>query len=220
MKPAALIFDLDGTLLDTLQDLAIAVNTVLKANGFPAHPIDAFRYFVGRGVNYMLEQALPEDQRDAEKINKYVAEFSAYYAEHWADYTRPYTGVPELLKKLSAQGLPLAVLSNKPHDFTVQCVKQLLGDIPFAFVWGHQKMYPRKPEPDSALALADLLHSDPKDIMFVGDTSIDMQTATRAGMYAAGVAWGFRTVDELKANGARHIFYKPDDIQDYLERKH
>jgi len=216
MNPEALIFDLDGTLLDTLKDLAVSVNTVLKNNGFPTHPVDAFRYFVGRGVDYMLRQALPESERSKEKISKYVDEFSRHYARHWADFTQPYPGIPRMLQQL-AKDFPLAVLSNKPHAFTEKCVSQLLGDIPFAFVWGHREAYPRKPEPDSALALAELMQVQPSHILYIGDTSIDMQTANRAGMFAAGVAWGFRPVDELNANGARHIFHHPDEIEPFIK---
>lgn len=216
MKPKAVIFDLDGTLLDTLKDLGTAVNTVLKNNGFPIHPLGAYRYFVGSGVGYMLEQALPSSERGPENIQKYVDAFSVYYTVHWADFTRPYKGISDMLHKLTVSGVPISVLSNKPHNFAKKCVATLLGDIPFSFVWGHKDEYPRKPQPDSALALSGLLGLKVDEIMFVGDSDIDMQTATRSGMYAAGVSWGFRTVDELEKNGAKTIFNKPLEIINFL----
>lgn len=219
MIPKAVIFDLDGTLLNTLQDLANSVNTVLANNGFPTHPLDAFRYFVGRGVDYMLEQALPPNRRTPDSVQKYVTEFSAHYAQHWADFTLPYPGIPEMLHSLTAKNLPYAILSNKPHGFTQKCVQQLLGEIQFRFIWGHKQEYPRKPEPESALALADLLGYKPDEIMFIGDSSIDMQTATNAGMNAAGVAWGFRSVEELQEHGAHHIFYTPEEISAFIIKK-
>ncbi len=208
----ALIFDLDGTLLDTLKDLAVSTNHVLENNGYPPHPLEAYNYLVGQGVRHLIEFALPQEARESRRIDRLVQEFSAYYEGHWDVHTRPYDGIREMLDRLFQTGRPIGILSNKPHNFTVLCVDKMLAGYPFTLVMGHREPFPRKPDPQSALHMARELNLAPREIMFCGDTSIDMQTATRAGMYAVGVTWGFRPRGELLENGARQLAESPADV--------
>jgi len=207
-----LIFDLDGTLLDTLKDLAASTNYVLRAHGFPEHPLEDYNYLVGQGARHLIEHALPAEARDKKRVDKLLEEFSAYYGTHWDVHTRPYPGVPEMLQKLKSMKRPVGILSNKPHAFTVMCVEKLLPDFPFSIVMGHKEPFPRKPDPAAAWHIAEQWGLKPADIMFCGDTSIDMTTADRAGMFAVGVTWGFRPREELLEHGARELAETPLDI--------
>ena len=212
MAPAALLFDLDGTLLDTLHDLADAVNRALAAQGFPGHPVAAYRAFVGDGVAMLAERALPAGERSSEAVARTVARLRDEYAHGWAGRTRVYPGVPGLLDELTARGLPLAVLSNKPHDFAVAMVAHFLGRWPFCAVRGQVEGGPRKPDPAAALELAATLGVAPAACAFVGDSAVDVHTARRAGMLAVGVTWGFREPDELRQAGAHHVIGAPGEL--------
>ena len=214
----AVLFDLDGTLLDTLRDIGEACNRVLMARGFPPHPIDAYRYLVGDGARVLLSRALPEGRRDDETIEACLADYLAEYARGWNVHTQPYEGVGELLDSLAQAGLKLAVLSNKPHPFTVQCVETFLARWTFQVVRGQTDAFPRKPDPASALDVARHLGAAPTRVLYVGDTATDMQTAASAGMVAVGVLWGFRERDELEANGATHVVTHPREILPLVER--
>lgn len=211
----ALLFDLDGTLLDTLEDLADAVNAVLERAGYPAHPVDAYRYFVGSGLETMLRRAAPEGLDDGALADLALA-FRGTYAKNWDAKTRPYPGVESVLEALVKTGLPFAVLSNKPHDFTQLCVNRFFPSIAFTAVQGSPKGGRAKPDPAMALALAGDFGVLPGEVLFVGDSSVDMDTATGAGMIAAGALWGFRPESELVAHGARVLLAKPSDILDQL----
>ena len=208
----ALLFDLDGTLLDTLDDLAGAMNRVLADHGFPAHPVDAYRRFVGDGVGALVERAVPRGSHTPDLLAAVVAEMRVEYGRSWARCTRPYPGIEATLDALVARRLPLAVLSNKPHDATVAMVAHFLGRWPFAAVQGHRDGVPRKPDPTSALAIAAALGVEPSECVFVGDSAVDVQTARRAGMMAVGVAWGFRGEDELRGAGAHHVLGAPSEL--------
>lgn len=212
MAPTALLFDLDGTLLDTLDDLAGAMNRVLAGRGLPGHPVDAYRTFVGDGVTALAERALPPSARQPEVVAATVAALRDEYARSWAVRTRPYPGVTELLDALAARGLPLAVLSNKPHEATVAMVAYFLGRWPFAVVRGLQEGAPRKPDPTVALELAGLLGREPASCAFVGDSAVDVHTARRAGMTSVGVTWGFRGEAELVQAGAHHLIGAPLEL--------
>ncbi len=216
MKVKALVFDLDGTLLDTLDDLADAVNAVLGEAGYPQHPVDAYRYFVGSGLETMLQRAAPEGTDDG-TLAGLALSFRDTYAKHWEAKTRPYPGVEAMLEALAKSGLPFAVLSNKPHDFTQLCVRRFFPSIAFTAVQGSPKGGRAKPDPAMALALARDFAVPPGETLFVGDSSVDMDTATAAGMIPAGALWGFRTESELVAHGARLLLAKPSDIIDLLE---
>ena len=198
-RPRAVIFDLDGTLADSLADIAAAMNRTLEAHGFPVHPVSAYRTFVGEGVRKLVERALPpgtEDLREA-----FIQAYEGDYAEHLLDATRLFPGVPEVLDALEETGVPVGVLSNKPDVPTRRLVDALCGRWAFRAVFGERPGVPRKPDPTSALALADALATPPESVAFVGDTSVDMLTARAASMRPVGVLWGFRP-QEVLASGA------------------
>ena len=212
----AVLFDLDGTLLDTLDDLADSVNRVLIAQGFPAHPVDEYRYFVGEGARLLVTRALPEAQRDEATIQKSLALFHEDYGQHWKDKTRPYAGIPNMLDALSERGLKLTILSNKPDMFTKQCVAALLPNWTFDIIFGQREGTPRKPNPAGAIEIARLLNLPPSEVLYLGDTAIDMKTAGGAGMFPVGALWGFRTREELLENGAKVLLKQPVDILNIL----
>ncbi len=212
MKKQAVIFDLDGTLLDTLDDLADSANRVLDQLGFPTHSVDAFRYFVGDGVGELVRQMLPEDRRDRQTMADITDGYRREYGQHWNVKTRPYDGIEAMLDELTARGVRIAVLSNKPDVYTQQCVSELLSSWRFDPVIGHHDGIPRKPDPAGAFQIADRLELSPAEIAYVGDTGTDMQTAVAAGMFAIGVVWGFRPEEELRSNGADAIAAEPREL--------
>lgn len=210
----AVLFDLDGTLADTLADIGHAMNHALAQRGHPRHPLEAYRELVGEGAENLARRALPEGRGSEEEVQLLLADYRAYYAAHLIDFSRPYPGIAELLDRLVGQGIPMAVLSNKREEFTRGCVEKLLGRWTFAEVRGDRPGAPRKPDPSSALEIAGKLGVAPADIAFVGDTRYDMEAANRAGMMAVGVAWGFRPAAELLAHGARRILHRPLELFD------
>jgi len=205
----AAIFDLDGTLADTLADIAAAMNHALAALGLPTHDLTAYRRFVGEGVEQLAARALPADRQELRPalVERYIAR----YADVLLDASRPYDGIPELLDALAARGVALAVLSNKPDPATQRVVAGLFPAGRFATVVGRRPDLPRKPDPHAALAVATELGIAPADFVFVGDTAIDMRTAVAAGMLPIGAAWGFRP-EELAANGARIVASRPAEV--------
>ena len=213
----ALCFDLDGTLLDTLADLADAMNRALAATDLPTHPVDAYRTFVGSGLAMLVRRAAPPAEDDPDLTDKLIAGMRAEYAKRWAERTRPYDGIPEMLNGIAARGLPMAILSNKPHDFTQICVAELLPHWSFECVQGVSDDVPPKPDPTGAAKVAAALGTSADEILYVGDSDTDMKTATAAGMFAVGVLWGFREADELSANGARKLIAKPADLLDIID---
>jgi phosphoglycolate phosphatase len=212
----AVVFDLDGTLLDTLADIASSVNQVLAELSFPVHSIDEYRHFVGDGMNVLMQRVLPEEQRDEATHARAVKRFQEVYDQRWNIETRPYAGMRTLLSELTARGKPLAVLSNKPQRFTELCVQHLLSEWRFHPVFGMRAHVPRKPDPAGALEIAAALGVSPGECAYLGDTSIDMQTANAAGMIAFGAAWGFRSITELREHGASQILQHPCDLLDWL----
>lgn len=208
----AALFDLDGTLLDTLEDIADSMNRVLSGHGYPPHTLVDFKLFVGDGARVLVERTLPRDARHTETIEKLYAEFRREYALGWKNKTKPYDGVPEMLDGIVERGLSLAVLSNKPDDFTKMCVTDLLPAWRFEVVMGLHDGIPAKPDPTGAFQIAERLGVEPTRILYVGDTSIDMTTALESGMYPVGVLWGFRSLEELQASGARVTVARPQDI--------
>jgi len=211
----AILFDLDGTLLATLQDLADSMNAVLIELGHRPHPVEAYRYFVGEGRVTMVRRALP-DQADERLVIRCVEAVTAEYARRWDRTTRPYDGIPELLTTLSRREIPMAVLSNKPHEFVELCVSRLLGPWSFRVVQGVADGVPHKPDPTGALSVASRMGASPQRVLYVGDTGTDMQTAVAAGMYPAGALWGFRTGEELTENGAEVLLERPAGLLELL----
>jgi phosphoglycolate phosphatase len=216
MKIKAVVFDLDGTLLDTLGDLADSVNTVLHEAGYPTHPEDAYRYFVGNGIFKLIERTLPPDQRKPEVIADFVQRFNEVYKRNWNAKTKPYPGIPELLRSLVAKGLDLAILSNKPHEATLETSGFFLKDTPFKLVYGARPGVPVKPDPTAAFEIARAMGYDPAEFAYLGDTSIDMSTANQAGMFAVGVTWGFRTPEELREYGAKVLIDHPMELLEHI----
>lgn len=212
----AVIFDLDGTLLDTIEDLGDSMNSVLARNGYPVHDIEAYKYFVGDGVRALVKRALPEDKRSTEEVERSTAAMQAEYAVRWADKTALYPGIAGLLDGLTEKSLKLAVLSNKPDAFTKQIIEKLLSNWTFYPVFGERQGVPKKPDPAGALEIAQILEVRPEECLYIGDTSIDMKTANAAGMYAVGVLWGFREKDELLKSGARVLAADPIEILELL----
>jgi phosphoglycolate phosphatase len=206
------LFDLDGTLLDTLLDLAHSMNEALDRLGFAGHPVEAYRYFVGEGTDILASRALPPASRNERTVARCVAEFLAEYSRRWDEHTRPYPGIPELLDALSARGIRMAILSNKKHELTELAVARLLPAWRFAAVAGAKADVPRKPDPTAALRLAGELQLPPAEIVYLGDTKTDMQTAVGAGMQPVGALWGFRTEEELRTSGARTVIARPQDL--------
>lgn len=212
MDCKVIIFDLDGTLLDTLADLAAAGNRVLEEAGLPVHPVDSYRYFVGDGLATLVARILPEEMRSEEEFVRMAAAFKKVYATKWNATTRPYEGVDVLLNGLQERNVSLNVLSNKPDEFTRICVQEFLADWSFDQVLGNREGLPRKPDPTGALEIAARLKVNPSQIAYLGDTATDMQTATAAGMYPLGALWGFRTAEELQESGAARLVSSPEEV--------
>lgn len=210
MPVHALIFDLDGTLADSLTDIASAMNAALRHHGLPEHSRDAYRYMVGEGVNLLVKRALGE--APGVLVPDLLETYHAMYHEQAHAMTWPYPGIDELLKTLAKKKVPMGVLSNKKDALTRALVAQRFGSISFKVVRGEQDGVPRKPDPTSALEMALALNVVPAQIGFVGDTAIDMKVARAAGMKAIGVLWGFRGREELEGAGAHHLLAHPDDL--------
>ena len=216
----AILFDLDGTLLDTLEDLGNAANRVLDKYGFPTHTMADYRYFVGDGVVTLMNRALPEDKRNNDTIQICVKTFREEYGKSWNVKTRPYDGVPEMLDALVTHGLKMAVLSNKPDEFTKLCVTEYLPKWAFDIVLGQRNSLPLKPDPAGALEIAKCLDVPSSNFIYLGDTAIDMKTAVSAGMFPVGALWGFRTGKELLESGARALIKRPQEILNLLDLTH
>ncbi len=212
MSFKAVVFDLDGTLLDTLDDLADSANRVLAGCGFPVHPVAAYRYFVGDGLLVLIERILPESDRTAPVIQRVAAEFKEDYSRNWDVKSTMYEGIDIMLNGMVQAGLQLAILSNKPHEFTCLCVEQMLPSWTFDPLLGARPDVPKKPDPAGAIEIADLLQLDPAEILYLGDTATDMKTAIGAGMYPVGALWGFRTAEELQKNGAARLIESPPQL--------
>ena len=212
MKFRTVLFDLDGTLLDTLDDLADSMNASLRRFGFPPHSVESYRDLVGDGLVNLVARALPERRRDETTINEVVGAQWDEYSRNWANKTRVYEGVPELLDALEARGVTMCVLSNKPDDFTRVMVKKFLAGWKFAEVRGQREDTPIKPNPFAANQIASELGIRNSEFLYVGDSNTDMRTATAAGMFPVGAVWGFRERDELIAAGAKSLIERPVDL--------
>lgn len=216
MKTELVIFDLDGTLLDTLGDLAAACDTVLARRGLPCHTFAEYRHFVGNGIMRLVERALPESMRTPEIVAAVRADFVAYYTEHIDLRTHPYPGIAELLDRLVERGATLAVASNKFEAGTRKLIARFFPDTPFAVVSGQREGVPLKPHPAVVEAILAQTGAAKERTLFVGDSGIDMQTAAAAGVRSTGVTWGFRGRQELEAAGADHLIDRPDQLLDLI----
>jgi len=208
-----LIFDLDGTLLNTIDDLAVSANYALRRSGYPEHPIEAYRFFVGNGITRLIERALPEEARQESTVLKLREIFVAYYQQHKTDFTRPYPGIPELLEYLHRQQIRMAVASNKYQQGTEELIHHFFGQSYFSIVLGQRENIPVKPDPT---IVEEILNgtgiTDRSRVLYIGDSGTDMQTARNSGITSVGVSWGFRSRQELEENGACHIVDRPEKI--------
>ncbi len=216
VRDAAVIFDLDGTLLDTLADIAASANEVLQSLGYPPHQLESYRRMVGSGVGRLFARALPPDAVNEAQLTECGERFREAYGRHWNVRTTIYPGIPELLDALQQRGLRMAVLSNKPDAFTQRCTDHYLARWPFEIVLGQRAGIPRKPHPAGALEILDHLAAPPQRCFYLGDADVDMQTATAAGLFPVGVLWGFRSAEELTRNGARALISHPMELLDLL----
>lgn len=206
------VFDLDGTLVNSLFDLADSVNKALEKNGLPAHPYDAYKYFVGNGRAKLIERAMGDAASD-EKLRALVTkDYDDDYLIHCLDKTKPYDGIVEMLLKLQQNGVKINVLSNKPDEFVKNMLDKLFEGISFDIAWGKKAEYPTKPDPSSVLAVLDKLSADKKDCLYVGDSNVDVITAKNAGLDFCGVLWGFRTKEELENEGAKTTVTSADEL--------
>lgn len=212
MKIDAIIFDLDGTLLNTIDDLAGSMNKVLEENSFPTHPTSSYFYFIGNGARSLVERALPEEKREPVLLDKYLARYRDIYRENWNVETKLYDEIDDMLVSVQNLNIPMAILSNKPHSDVLKCIDHYFEFETFMEVAGQQGAIPHKPAPDGAFKIAKTLNVNTERTIFVGDSSVDMKTAKAAGMIAVGVSWGFRTTEELLENGADHIIDKPHEL--------
>ncbi|MCD7968857.1 MAG: HAD family hydrolase [Alistipes sp.] len=210
------IFDLDGTLLNTIADLAAATNYALHRCGFPVHETDRYRFFVGNGIAKLFERALPEDARTDFEIARIKREFLSYYDTHNTDLTRPYDGIPKLLKDLHGRGLRMAVASNKYHAATCKLIDRYFPEIPFIAVFGQRDGVPVKPDPAVIREIMGIAGTDEPHTVFAGDSGVDMKTAISAGVTAIGVTWGFRPREELEVFSPQFIVDAPGQIPGIL----
>ncbi|WP_338159112.1 HAD family hydrolase [uncultured Phocaeicola sp.] len=212
------IFDLDGTLLNTIADLAAATNYALQACGYPTHDTDAYRFFVGNGINKLFERALPEGTRSKENVLKIRSLFVPYYNEHNADLSRPYPGIENLLETLQKKGYMLAVASNKYHEATQKLIKQYFPRINFLAILGQRENIPAKPAPQVVYEIMEKAGVERNEVVYIGDSSVDMQTGANAGVTTIGVCWGFRPRTELEAYNPSLIAEQAEDILHFLEK--
>lgn len=215
------IFDLDGTLLYTVPDIAAATNQALAACGYPVHSEKEIASYIGNGINKLFERALPEEARNREEVLRIRSLFLPYYNEHCADATRPFDGIPELLATICRRGIQVAVASNKYHPATVRLMQHFFPEIPFCAVFGEREGVPRKPEPAivwDILRVAGISVSGDgrESVLYIGDSGVDMQTAANAGIEAVAVTWGCRTREELASCSPAHIVDRPEQIAEIL----
>lgn len=204
------IFDMDGTLLDTLEDLADAVNEGLAVCGYPSRTLEEIRYFIGNGVRRLITEAVPEGTSEAD-IETCIAAFKEYYAQHWQDKTVPYKGILELLSELKKRGVKTAVISNKYDQAVLQLCKDYFPES-FDVARGEREGVPRKPAPDGIYAILEELGSEKKNAVYVGDSEVDMATAQNAGLASVGVTWGFRDRQLLEEKKADYIIDRPEEL--------
>ena len=211
-----IIFDLDGTLLNTIADLASATNHALAANGYPQHATEEYRFFVGNGINKLFERALPDGEKTETNVLRIRQSFIPYYDVHCADLTRPYPGIPELLNTLQQKGIQIAVASNKYQRATGKLIPHFFPDIRFTAILGQREGIPRKPDPQIVHEIIKLAGVQPEDVLYVGDSNVDMQTALHAKVDGIGVTWGFRPRTELEEEHPFAIIDKASDLLAYI----
>lgn len=217
MKNKAIIFDLDGTLIDSLEDIAICMNQVLIELNLPHHELNDYKNFVGGGIDYLVNNALDENTSDEIK-EEVTNRFKVVYDQKLHAKTKPYEGIYELLEELERLEYKIGILSNKPHEFTLAYANSLFSQFNISEIHGQKAHIEKKPDPTAAISIANSFETSCEDIYFVGDTQVDMKTAKNANMKAIGVLWGFRTKEDLEESGADYLVEKPLDILDILNQ--
>ena len=212
-----IVFDLDGTLLNSLEDLADSANNVLEQHGFPTHPVDAYRYFVGDGVRKLIERILPQEERTDARIEQCRQEFVAYYKVHMEDKTSVYKGITELLTELKKRRLKVAVATNKVHIAVKPLMEKYFPGIQFDSMIGQREGVPVKPAPQIMYDILKETGCEPSETLHVGDTATDMQLAHNAGITPVGVLWGYRPLEELQEAGARYIIEHPLELLKFVD---
>lgn len=213
----AIIFDLDGTLVNSLEDIADSANEAITKLGAPSHPVEAYCYFVGDGLAKLMERAMPGGSPHS-ALQESIEAFRSIYNNRWSNKTRPYPGIMDMLKRFQQSAVNMAVLSNKPDNFTQKCVKLFFPKIHFNAVTGKKDDTPAKPDPLSTLKILDVLEVHPAQSVFVGDSSVDIETGVGAGMNTIGVDWGFRTKSELEEAGADLVISSPQELIHYVSQ--
>ena len=213
----AVIFDLDGTLVNSIYDLADGVNFALDKNGYPTHPEEAYLIFVGNGIKKLIERALGDNATE-ETVTKVRADFEDYYREHCCDRTRAYDGIAELLNNFKKDGVKLAVCSNKAQKFTEYIVNTIFGKDVFDFIYGQRPELKMKPAPDCIFFVAEKLGVTIEECIYIGDSNVDIMAGLAADVDTLGVTWGFRSEEELLETGAKNIAHKPCQIKEFFER--
>lgn len=212
----AVLFDMDGTLVNSVDDVADSMNLVLAKNNLLIHPTSEYIQWIGDGMENLVFSALPTNHRDDSFVKKCVADMKANYDKMWMNKTHLYAGIAELLSALREFKIKLAVLSNKPHRYTQIIADKLLSEWDFDAVMGLNDGIPRKPDPTSAIEIANQINLNPKHFLYVGDTPTDIKTANNAGMYPVGVSWGYRSIDSLIESGAQKIIHNPNELLSLL----
>ena len=212
-----IVFDLDGTLINSLEDLADSANHILTQHGFPTHPIDAYRYFVGDGVRKLIERILPLEERNVAQIEQCRQEFVEYYKIHMEDKTVVYDGITDLLKVLKERGLKIAVATNKVHIAVKPLMEKYFPEIQFDSMIGQREGIPVKPNPQIMFDILKETGCEPSETLHVGDTATDMQLAHNAGITPIGVLWGYRPLEELQEAGARYIIEHPLELLEIVD---
>lgn len=214
MQYKAVIFDLDGTLLDTIEDLTLCFNSVVEKRGFPVFTVDEYKLLVGNGAENVIRRIIPKDRITEDLVKECLAEFKAVYGAGCQIHTKPYPDIEQLLRALEKKGIKCAVLSNKPHESTVQCVQYYLPAIPFHRVLGKREETLLKPDPQLTLQILKDMQVSPEGCIFLGDTATDMQTAGNAAIFPVGALWGFRSEKELVGAGAKKLISNPLELLD------
>ncbi|MBE6021625.1 MAG: HAD family hydrolase [Cellulosilyticum sp.] len=209
------IFDLDGTLLNSIADLGNACNVALKQFGYPLHDEAAYKKFVGNGIYKLVERSLPKEVKDEANVLKVKEAFDVYYKEHSLDQTRPYSGILELLDCLKAQGIICSVVTNKAHNYAVELVKQFFGEN-IDLILGQREGIPTKPHPYGVLEMMEHYKVTPNQCLYIGDSNVDIQTAQAAGVASVGVLWGFRDEEELRSEGATYLVKDVKELENLI----
>ncbi len=215
----AIIFDLDGTLVDSINDLANAMNHVLRTMNLPTHDTQQYKFFVGNGIRKLVERALPDTERTSGKIDLCYQKMICYYREHCFDCTTPYEGIPELLDFLRHERFRIYILSNKADELAKKIAEKLFPKNTFDIVCGALPTVPRKPDPTAAINIAKQTDTECREFLYIGDTNIDIATAKGAGMFAVGCTWGFRSRSELEAAHADLIIDHPRELITFLNEQ-